>query len=255
MAETFRDHPTQPGVRLWKRSSWSAIGSAITLLLCVFLVAMVLAATGAAVLKPGPLTIDATFVGLAIGVVVMVVVMGAIAQLLWRDMRGKSGASIMLSDAGLTLRLPAGRSLIHAPPACRTIVPWSNIKCIETRREIYGAQGMAMMNRVYRLRLHTGNPIFLFEQRGLRSNVVTPSMQELAEEIAARAGGRVRDVGKYEGRGGLLGAWFAAPPDWTATQVSRTRWETMQRRVTMTAWVGAAALGVTWLATWLSSAF
>ncbi len=255
MAEVFRDHPTQAGTRIWRRSSWGAIGSGIVLALCVVLSVSVLATGVAAVLKPGDLAIDGQFIGVGVGIVLFVAVMAAIGHLLWRDMRGKLGASITLSDAGMTLRLPAGRSLIHAPPRCRMTIPWSDVKCIETRREVYGAQGMAMMNRVYRLRLNDGDPIFLFEQRGLRSNVVTASMQEIAEELATRAGGRVRDVGNFEGRGGFLGAWFSSPPAWTAAPVSRTRWETMQRRITVTAWVGAAALVVTWLAHMLSAAF
>ncbi len=255
MPEVFRDHPRHPGTRFWRRSSWSAVGSGITLALCVLLSVSVLAAAVAPVLAPGSMRIDGTTIGIGAGIVLFVAVMAAIGHLLWRDMRGKSGASITLSDAGIALRLPAGRSLIHAPPRCRMTIPWSNVKCIETRREVYGAQGMAMMNRVYRLRLNEGDPIFLFEQRGLQSNIVTPSMQEIAEEMAGRAGGHVRDVGKYEGRGGLLGAWFAAPPAWTAAPVSRTRWETMQRRVMYTAWVGVAALAVTALARVLKAAF
>jgi hypothetical protein len=255
MSQVFRDHPSRPGVRVWRRSSWSAVGSGITLSLCVLLSVSVLAAALAPVLAPAPMPLDTQTIALGVGIVLFLGVMAAIGHLLWRDMRGKSGASITLAEDGVTLRLPAGRSLIHAPPRCRMTIPWSNVKCIETRREIYGAQGMAMMNRVYRLRLNDGDPIFLFEQRGLRSNVVTPSMQEIAEEMAARAGGHVRDVGKYEGRGGLLGAWFASPPAWTAAPVTRTRWETMQRRVMYTAWVGMAALVVTILARALTSAF
>jgi hypothetical protein len=255
MAELFRDHPTQPGTRTWRRSSWGAIGSGFVLVLCVVLCVSVLAAALAEVLKPGDLAMNGQFFAVTISIALMLLVMGAIGQLVWRDMRGKLGASITLSDAGMTLRLPPGRSLIHAPPSCRMTIPWSNVKCIETRREVYGAQGMAMMNRVYRLRLNDGGSIFLFEQRGLRSNVVTASMQEIAEEMATRAGGHVRNVGNFEGRGGLLGAWFSSPPEWTAAPVSGTRWETMQRRVTFTAWVGAAALVVTWLAHMLSAAF
>jgi len=77
---------------------------------------------------------------------------------------------------------------------------------IDARSEIYGAQGMAMMNRVYRLRWYSGEPVFLFEQLGLGSNVETASMQEIAEEMANRAAGRVRELGRYEGRVGLCSA-------------------------------------------------
>jgi hypothetical protein len=246
MAEGFRDHPSRPGIRIWRRSSWGAIGSGITLLLCVGLVVMVLAAMASAMVSPAGVALTGETVAIGLGALLLVLVMGAIAQLLWRDMRGKFGASILLTEDAITLRLPAGRSLIHNPPRCHRIVPWGQVKCVETRREVYGAQGMAAMNRVYRLRLHSGESIFLFEQRGLRSNIVTPSMQALAEELASRAGGHVRELGKYEGRGGLLGAWFTKPPSWTESPVSATRWATMQRRVVFTASTMTIGVAVVW---------
>jgi hypothetical protein len=247
MAEVFRDHPTLPGARIWRRSSWSAVGSAITLLLCVALVVMALAATIAGARAAAPLTLTGETIALGVGLVLFVVVMGAIAQLLWRDMRGKFGASITLTSEAITLRLPAGRSLIHDPPRCHMVIPWGQVKCIETRREVYGAQGMAAMNRVYRLRMHSGDSIFLFEQRGLRSNVETPSMQEVADEIAGRAGTQVRELGRYEGRGGVLAAWFARPPSWTAAPVGATRWATMQRRVVFTGSTIGIGVALVWL--------
>jgi hypothetical protein len=246
MAEGFRDHPSRPGARIWRRSSWGAIGSGVTLLLCVGLVVMVLAALASAMVSPAGVAFTGETVAIGIGALLLVLVMGAIAQLLWRDMRGKFGASILLTDAAITLRLPGGRSLIHNPPRCHLIVPWGQVKCVETRREVYGAQGMAAMNRVYRPRLHSGESIFLFEQRGLRSNIVTPSMQAVAEEIATRAGGHVRELGQYEGRGGLLGAWFTKPPSWTEAPVSATRWATMQRRVVFTASTMTIGVAVVW---------
>lgn len=238
MAEAFRDHPTDVGTRVWRQSPWRAVGSGITLILCVGLTGGVLAAAGFGLATPNVLDDVGTVAGVGAGILLFVLVMGAIAQLLWRDMRGKSGASITLTDSEIILRLPPSRSLIHDPPRCNERVAWSDVICVEARHEAYGAQGMAMHNRVYRLRRRAGDPVFLFEQRGLRSNVATASMQELAEEIAARAGGKVREMGKFEGRGGLLGAWRAAPPGWTAAPVSAKRWATLQWRVTFTGLIG-----------------
>lgn len=118
MADVFRDHKTLPGTRIWRRSSWSAIGSAITLFLCVSLIVMVLAAIVSGVQSTNGVALNGENVALGLGVLLFVVVMGAIAHLLWRDIRGKSGASIMLTTDAITLRLPRGRSLIHDPPRC-----------------------------------------------------------------------------------------------------------------------------------------
>lgn len=235
MAEKFRDHPTEAGTRVWRQSPWRAIGSGITLLLCVILIAGVLAAVGFAAVEPGAFGDLGTTAAVAVGVALFVFVMGAIGYLVWRDMRGKFGASITLSDTEIVLRLPPGRSLTHNPPRCNMTIAMSDVICIDTRREVYGAQGMAMMNRVYRLRRQSGDPIFLLEQRGLGSNVETASMEQIADEIATRAGGRVRQLGDFEGRGGILGAWRAVPPGWTAAPITSARWTTLQRRLAFTA--------------------
>lgn len=254
MAEVFRDHPTDAGTRLWRQSPWRAVGSGITLILCVALIGGVFVAAGVGLASPRALDDVGTVVGVGAGILLFVVVMGAIARLLWRDMRGKSGASITLTDTEIVMRLPPGRSLTHNPPRCNMTVAISDVICLETRREIYGAQGMAMMNRVYRLRRHSGDPVFLFEQRGLGSNVETASMQEIAEEIAIRAGAQVRELGKFEGRGGVLGAWRTAPPGWTASPLSAARWSALQRRLAFTGSIGVV-IALIWVMRLLVSAF
>jgi hypothetical protein len=249
MTARFTDHPTEPGVRHWRRPPWRALGTALTLLLCLALLAGAIIAAGVGVASPGALdhTGSGTIARFATGFLVFVTTMGAIAHLLWRELRGMLGTSITLRDTGVVLRLPRGRSLIHDPQAITECIPWYDVKGIETRVELYGAQGMAMMHRVHRLLRAHGEPIFLFEQRGMRSTVETESMEELAAEIAQRAGVAIHELGTVEGSGGLLGAWGATPPPWTATTVSQSRRTVLQRRVTRTAsTIGAAIAGV-WL--------
>ncbi len=254
MAEAFRDHPTSRGTRVWRQSSWRAVGSGITLLLCVGLMLGVLVVAGFGAVAPHALDDAGTVVAVGAGVLLFVLVMGAMAQLLWRDMRGKFGGSITLTDTEIVLRLPPGRSLTHNPPHCDMTVALSDVIGIDARNEIYGAQGMAMMSRVYRLRRNSGDPVFLFEQRGIGSNVETASLQAIAEEMAKRAGGRVRELGRFEGRGGLLGAWRTAPPGWTAAPVSDARWSVLQRRLAFTASIGAA-IGALWLLRFVIGSF
>jgi hypothetical protein len=51
--------------------------------------------------------------------------------------------------AAVTLDLPAGRSLIHRPPAQHLTIPYANIDAIDARFEAYGTLGMEMMRRAY----------------------------------------------------------------------------------------------------------
>ena len=246
MAHVFRDHPTVAGTRIWRQSPWRAVGSGITLILCLVLIIGVLAAAGFGVVSPHAFDDMGTAIAAGVCILLFVAVMGAMAQLVWRDMRGKFGGSITLSDSEIVLHLPAGRSLIHNPPRCEMTIALSDVMGIDARSEVYGAQGMAMMNRVYRLRISSGDPVFLFEQRGLGSNVETASMQEIADEMATRIGGRVRELGRFEGRGGLLGAWRAAPPGWTVAPLSAARWTVLQRRMAFTASIGVV-IGALWV--------
>lgn len=253
MAEVFRDHPTERGIRVWRQSPWRSIGSGITLALCVVLIGGVLAASGVALVEPGAFDDAGRAAAVTTGVLLFVFVMAAIARLVFRDMRGKFGGSITLTDTELVLRLPQSRSLTHDPPRCDLAIALSDVLCLETRSEIYGSQGMASMNQVYRLRRHSGDPVFLFEQRAVDTNLETASMKALADEIAARAGVQVRELGTFEGRGGVLGAWLTAPPGWTAAPVSAKRWESLQWKLVFTSSIGAV-IGVLWLVRFLIGA-
>ncbi len=248
MEPAFRDQPGTGGARYWRRSRWGAVGSGITFFLSGVLTLAAVVFGVSLLISPDSTLRGGELVVAALGLLVFIGVMGALARLVWRDMRGKMAMSITLTDAGLTLRLPPGRSLIHDPPRVAETIAWSDVRAVETRLEMYGAQGMAMMNRVYRLRRREGEPVFLFEERGLESNLQTASMRAIAEEIASRAGSTVRELGTFEGRGGFLGAWFSAPPDWSAAPVSRTRREVLRKRMAFTATTLGLVVAVMWLA-------
>ena len=247
MDSNFRDQPGTDGVRYWRRSRWGAFGSGFTLVLCAVLTMAAVFFGVALLISPDNRLGSGELVFAALGLLVFVGIMGALAWLVWRDMRGKMAMSITLTGAGITLRLPPGRSLIHDPPRVSETIAWSDVRAIETRLEMYGAQGMAMMNRVYRLTRRSGDPLFLFEERGLQSNLQSQTMEAIATEIAARAGGTVRELGTFEGRGGFLGAWYSAPPGWTAAPVSKSRREVLQRRMAFTASGLSLVFALAWL--------
>jgi hypothetical protein len=224
MSQTFRDDQSQPDSRVWRRSPWGAVGNGVAI---AFFIAIALgeAAAGVYVLGSGEISI-------AIVLLLGAAVIGALAQLLWRDMLGKRTASIALTTHGMQLDLRAGRSLTNHTAAIHELIPYSDVQAIEMRLEAFPTIGMAKMQRAFRLTRRNGQPIFLFEERGL--GMFHESMTPLAEEMAQRAAVAITDLGMVEGNGGVLAAWFVTVPEWSAPAVTSERAQWLWRRVSRT---------------------
>ena len=223
----FHDDPAIAGARIWRRSRWGAVGSAFALALFLPLV------LGAAALGLYLLFQGSVGTGVAAVLLVCAGVVGALIQLLWRNMRGKMGAAITLTDVGMQLELRAGRSATHRTEAVREFIAYKDMAAIEMRIEAYPSQGMATMQRCVRLTRRNGPAVFLYEERGL-GLFENGNMLPITTEIAERAGIPVNDLGVVEGGGGLFAAWFLTVPDWSAAAVSPERAEWLFRRVNLT---------------------
>ena len=178
----------------------------------------------------------------------LLVLFGALSQLLWRNGRGFHGARIVLGADGLGLDLPRWRSLIHRPQAQRLLVPWAQVAGIATRLEAYAPQGMAMINRPYWLLREAGEPVLLFEDRGIDSPQATRSLEPVARAIAARGKGEWIELAMAEGDGGFLGAWFTAPPRDRPAPLPPARVARIRSRVQLTAELGGYAFAIVMLA-------
>jgi hypothetical protein len=149
--------------------------------------------------------------------------MGALTGYVWRDLRGKWGLRVVLDADAVRLDLPAGRSLIHRPPAQHMVILYVDIEAIEARFEAYGTLGMEMMQRSYVLRRKGGELIFLFEERALATPMESSMFKDIVADLAARAGVKLRELGTVEGRGGVLGVWGTNAPDWAAPALPLAR--------------------------------
>jgi hypothetical protein len=243
--EGFVADPATSARRVWRRSSGPALASGVTAIL-IGILALGLFGVSALVFRmPGGQQVTGFML-------VLVAFTGALAAHVWRDMRGKRGGSIILDRHTLTLQLSRGRSLIHDPPACRETIDLADIKAVETRLECYGAQGLGMVQRAYRLVRRDGASIFLFEERALASALQDPSLRPVAQAIAEAAGVPLNDLGMVAGRGGFLGVWFARPPCWSATPMNSGMQSDFRRRVYLTGAVTAISLAVVWMVAALS---
>jgi hypothetical protein len=161
--------------------------------------------------------------------------LGALTGYVWRDLKGKWGLHVVLDSDAVKLDLPAGRSLIHHPPAQHLIIPYADIEAIDARLEAYGTLGMEMMQRAYVLHRKSGELVFLFEERAVATTMESSMFADLTADLVARAGVKLRDLGTVEGKGGLLGVWGTHTPDWGAPALPRER--------AMRLWRHAAATG------------
>ena len=160
--------------------------------------------------------------------------MAALTDYVWRDFAGKWRLHVVLDADAVTLDLPAGRSLIHRPPAQHLTIPYADIAAVELRLEGYRTFGMENMQRAYVLRRKDNELIFLFEDRALGTAMASSLFSGIAAALAARAGGTVHDIGMVAGQGGVLGVWGTHAPDWAAPPLSMTERRTHLRRAAMT---------------------
>jgi hypothetical protein len=226
MSLTSQDHPTAPQGKVWRLSSapmvQSGIGVAMLGSTTAFLFVMAISMVGFAGWRVG------------IGMMAMAAFCGLLVLYVWRDMLGKRPWRIDIEPDGVTLDLPANRSLIHRPPACKTTVPVSDIAAIETRLEVYKGFGGSMMQRPYRLLRKDGEGIFLFEERALDTRMATASLRPVAEDIASRTGAPFKDLGMASANSGLLGVWFVRAPDWNAAALPPEEAARLERGVRVT---------------------
>jgi hypothetical protein len=172
--------------------------------------------------------------GLGLFAAAVACLMVALTDYVWRDFAGKWRLRVVLDADAVTLDLPAGRSLIHRPPAQRLTIPYADIAAVESRLEGYRSFGMESMQRAYVLRRSDGNLIFLFEDRALGTSMESSLFTGIANDLAARAAGKVHDIGMVAGKGGVLGVWGAHAPDWAAPPLSAAQRLAHLRRAAMT---------------------
>jgi hypothetical protein len=245
MERAFTDDPAAPGTRVWRVARGGAVlplvGAVITAGTAVFLAAVSLGIVAAADFGSFA-TRSAAALPLALTVGLLV----ALARLMWRDARGRRRGELRLEGDRLVLDLPADRSLIHRPPACRESIPFAHLARVETRLEAYPAQGMANMQRTYRLVRLGAPPVFLFEERAVGTGLEEASLAPVALEIAERTGAPLKDLGLVQGKGGLLAAWFTEPPPWDAAALppegANRLWSLVARTGTLAAAGGALVL-------------
>lgn len=155
-----------------------------------------------------------------------------------RDAQGKLGWRIEIGSDAVTLLLPSGRSLIHRLSAVDTRIPYDTIEAIETRLEAYRSFGLANMQRSFALKLKDGRLVILGEDRALGTRLASSLLEDTVAKIIERGGMATRDLGMAEGKGGILGVLFTAPPPWGAPGLSDDQQTALWGRATMTGKIG-----------------
>lgn len=173
---------------------------------------------------------------LAMGAVLLAAaaVMIIMFQYVLRDARGKQGWRISIGTDTVDLDLPGGRSLIHRPKPVHGRVRFGEMDRVETRLEAYRSFGLANMQRVYALKLKTGEVIILGEDRALGTSMASAFFETVAAHIVERGGIPLHDLGMAEGKGGILAVLFTSPPQWDAPSLPTKSQDALWRRATFT---------------------
>lgn len=238
--QSFVAHASRPGVLIWKPSNARAIGAGITAAM------LGLIALGGAVANVGALFAPfgtAQRFGVVLLLALLTIFFAALARVCWRQARGQFGFRIELEPAAIVLALPPGRSLVHRPEAVTRRVAASEVVRVLTREEAFAAQWLAMLQQTFWLELAGGERILLFEDRARGTRYATPGLMPIAEAIARHFDVPIETLPAVEGRGGVLGAWFANGPARDAPPLEPARRAALARRIAMTGIAVAIALG------------
>ena len=108
------------------------------------------------------------------------------------------------------------------------------IDAVETRLEAYRSVGSVNINRIYALRLKSGELIILGEDRALNTSMESATVTSTVKRILQQGSLDVRDLGMAEGRGGLFAVLFTAPPPWDAPSLSDEQQAILWRKAGIT---------------------
>lgn len=129
-----------------------------------------------------------------LGLAILAVGFAAIMLLVLAELLFSIRARIALGDTSVKLTLPSGRALVPMLRYQSHDVPYSDIKAIETRREIYGGSLAPVMMRGARIVTKDDRSISLGYLNEANVDPAFP-YAEIAAKIAARAGVEVSDRG------------------------------------------------------------
>ncbi|MEN7536990.1 hypothetical protein [Aurantiacibacter flavus] len=175
-----------------------------------------------------------------------------LAQYVWRNARGFWKGWVAADAEGIAYHLPRDRSLVHRPPAAEGRYAWATVDRLETRLEGYRSQLMAMVQRTYWLVPREGTKLLLFEDRALDTPYAIRRGEDAFAKLAQIGAVPMVEAAMVEGRGGLLGAWFTAPPADDAPALGPDGERSLWRRAGMTGRLAGLALLVVLVAMALS---
>lgn len=138
-----------------------------------------------------------------------------LVDIVLRDCRMKWRWRILLEEEQALLILPAGRLLFGQPPACAAVLPYPEISHLEWREEMITSLWLRTVNRIYAVRLKSGELIILGEDRPIpKTSDYTRLTSDAAHALARAAGVPLRQRKAAHGKSRFLAFWNVIRPDW-----------------------------------------
>lgn len=129
-----------------------------------------------------------------LGLAIVAIGFGTIMVLVVAELLFSIRARIDIGDMAVKMTLPSGRGLVPMMRYVRHEIPYSDIKAIESRREVYGGTLAPVLMRGARIITKDGRSIQLGYLNDANVDPAFP-YAEIADQIAARAGLQVIDRG------------------------------------------------------------
>lgn len=138
-----------------------------------------------------------------------------LGDIVLRDCRMKWHWRILLEEERALLVLPSGRLLFGHQPACAAVIAYSGISHLEWREETITSLWLRTVNRIYAVRLKSGELIILGEDRPIpKTSTYTRLTSDAAHALARAADAPLRQRKAAHGKSRFLAFWNVIRPDW-----------------------------------------
>lgn len=184
-------------------------------------------------------------VNIALGFVMLVAVaaIGAMVFLVTKEAVSRWRMRVTFYAGRMTALLPRRRGFIDMKRE-EIEIAISDVDRVETRLEIYSSIGVTTAQRAFSIVLRDGTRIAL----GADRDWVQPFWGRIADELAARAGAGLIDLGAVDGDAGFLLVAGQSAPEWSAASLAPAEIEVRNRRRARTAAIMSAAALIVLLA-------
>ncbi|MDP3660973.1 hypothetical protein [Phenylobacterium sp.] len=159
-------------------------------------------------------------------ILVIAVLMVLLTLVVAIEARDRWRTRIRIVGGEVTLSLPR---YLERPPLERA-VPLADLAAVDWREEVFRSIGLSAMHQAYALALNDGTRLVMGGDKQMAGSFYA----EAARTIAERAGVPIRQLGMFDGHGGVMQVTGMRAPDWASQPLDAASAAKRRRAVDMT---------------------